>query len=85
MTPEVPTMANRFQRLIVRLAPRSWAEAMEASTRQWVLRCQCGHELSLWDAGGIRWGGGGKSATYGRCPGCGQRGWLAVVRRGEGG
>ncbi|MEA2511593.1 MAG: hypothetical protein QOF01_4024 [Thermomicrobiales bacterium] len=73
---------SRFQRLIGRLVPRSWATAMEAESRDWLVRCPaCGFERSIWDLGGIRWKGRGTSWTWLRCPACGKRGWHKVSRR----
>ena len=75
-------MATRFQRFMLRVIPRAWAESLEAGTRQWVLRCPCGHEQDLWEAGGMRGGStGSKSKTYLLCPGCGKKTWQSVERR----
>ena len=62
-----------IQRVFRAVLPRRWAADMEASTRQWVLRCGCGRTISLWDAGGIRWRSAGKpkTITWLRCPDCG--------------
>ena len=79
--------AKRFQRLVLRLVPPTWAAAMEAESRAWMVRCRrCGFERSLWDLGGIRWKSSRrqKTATWGRCAGCGQRGWQAVYLRDTG-
>jgi len=73
---------SRLQRLVTRLVPPSWAAAMEAESREWMVRCQaCGFERSIWELGGIRWKGSEKSWTWGRCPKCGTRGLHAVNRR----
>jgi hypothetical protein len=73
---------NWFQRLILSILPRSWAEAAEAESRRWMLRCaHCGHEQSIWDAGGIRWKGGGKPRTYRRCVNCRKLSWQRVSLR----
>jgi hypothetical protein len=62
-----------LQRFLKKILPAKYAAAMEADTRRWILRCRdCGTEHSLWDAGGIRWGGSGVSATRLPCPGCGK-------------
>lgn len=71
-----------LQRIVVAMLPRSWAEAAEAESRSWMLTCaRCGHEESVWDAGGIRWGASGRSYTYRRCKSCGKTSWQKVVRR----
>ena len=72
---------RRMQQLITRFVPRSWAAAMEAESRAWLVRCRaCGFEQSIWDLGGIRWKSGGATATWGRCPECGKLGWHEVYR-----
>jgi hypothetical protein len=73
---------SRTQRLILRLVPRSWAAAMEADSRAWMVRCDaCGHERSIWELGGIRWKAKGSKVTWGRCPACGERGRHTIYRR----
>lgn len=74
---------SRTQRIILALTPKSWHTDMEAESRRWMVRCPCGHERSIWAIGGIRWKGssGSKTATYGRCPACGQRTWQTLHYR----
>lgn len=70
------------QKLVTFWFPPAWAKAAEAETRTWVLNCgACGHAESLWDAGGVRWGGRGKSATYRRCAKCGKLGWQTLSKK----
>ena len=69
------------QRLILRLVPRSWARAMEADSRRWIVRCPCGHEQSIWDLGGIRWKTTGRPRMFRRCPQCRQRAWQMITYR----
>jgi hypothetical protein len=76
---------SRFQRLITKLVPATWAGAMEAESREWMVRCRaCGFERSLWELGGIRWKrkGSGKTWTWGRCPNCGKLSWHTISRPG---
>ena len=73
-----------LQRIVVWLLPRKWAEAAEAESRAWMMQCvKCGHEQSVWDAGGIRWGARGRSRTYRRCESCRKYSWQKVVRETE--
>jgi hypothetical protein len=83
LTGAIDAMANSWiQRLVVRFLPRSWAEAAEADSRQWMVRCRsCGFERSIWDLGGVRWKGKRRSKTWGRCDECGKRGWHTIYRR----
>jgi len=50
--------------------PRRWAEAMEAESRAWRVRCPCGFSRSVWALGGIRWKAAGKPRRRARCPRC---------------
>jgi len=72
---------SSLQRFFLRIFPRAWGEAMEASSRNWLLHCPCGHERSVWETGGIRWGASGKTALWGRCPGCDKNTWQTLRRR----
>ncbi len=73
---------RRTQRLITGIVPRSAATAMEDESRTWMVRCRsCGFERSLWELGGIRWKGSGKSWTWGRCSHCCKRGVHTISRR----
>jgi hypothetical protein len=71
---------SALQRFIVSIVPEKWARSMEAESRQWMIRCACGHARSVWEMGGIRWKGGGRPSTYLRCPQCGQRSWHRVEK-----
>lgn len=59
------------QKLSRALLPKSWGDSIEAESRRWTLQCPCGHEISVWDAGGIRWKAVGKPYRYWPCPECG--------------
>jgi hypothetical protein len=54
---------------------------MEAESRSWMVRCDCGFERSVWDMGGIRWKARGRSRNYLKCPGCGQYTWHTITRK----
>jgi transposase-like protein len=60
-----------LQKLVLSLVPKKWAASLEAESRSWMIRCPCGHEQSVWDAGGIRWKAAGKPRWLHRCPRCG--------------
>lgn len=72
--------SNSLQRLLTAIFPRRWAEDMEAESRTWMMRCPCGAERSIWDAGGIRWKAAGTKRTLMRCPQCGQITWQTISR-----
>ena len=68
-----------IQRLIVSLAPRRWAEAMETESRAWKARCEsCGCERSIWELGGIRWKAAGEPRRRLPCPECRQPRWHKI-------
>ena len=70
------------QRLFMRFVPKSWAESMEAESRQWMMKCpNCGFEQSIWDMGGIRWKAYGNSRNLIKCPNCGQRSWHTLYKK----
>jgi len=46
-----------IQRAMCAILPKRPREAMEAESRQWIIRClTCGAKQSVWEAGGVRWG-----------------------------
>lgn len=73
---------SRIQRLFRRLLPRPRFEAMAADSHRWKVRClTCGHERSIWELGGIRWGASssGKRVLV-RCPRCGRLRCASVTK-----
>ncbi len=70
-----------FRHFIVRFFPR-FAERCEAESREWLIQCpNCGHEVSVWDAGGIRYKARGTVYRYGKCSRCNERHMLKVYHR----
>jgi hypothetical protein len=63
-----------IQKFFTFIFPRAWAEEMRAESEQWMLRCDCGFERSVWEIGGIRWKASGNPRTWSwlRCPRCGK-------------
>lgn len=74
---------SRLQRFLKVILPTRWAEEMEADSRSWLAICGCGHAVSIWDLGGVRWKGGGKSSTLLKCPVCSKVTVHNVRRRQE--
>jgi hypothetical protein len=66
---------NAFQRLLCSILPASRAQAIEAESRAWRMHCPCGHSVSVWEAGGIRYKAAGNPRKLRRCPECGTRTW----------
>jgi hypothetical protein len=46
---------RRLRRAFLKIMPQRWATAMEAESRRWMMQCPCGFEISIWDAGGLRY------------------------------
>lgn len=67
-------------RTLVEWLPSGLKSSIEAESRQWKLRCGCGAERSVWDAGGIRWKARGNSRTLLHCPTCGKITWQDTYR-----
>jgi ribosomal protein L37E len=71
-----------IRRFILWLFGRRLAAEIETESRQWIMRCrQCGEEISVWDAGGIRWKAKGSPTRRMRCRSCGQATWHTVTFR----
>ena len=74
-----------FQKLLRALLPKDSVDGMERESRAWMMRCpSCGHEISVWDAGGIRFGASGKPRRLMRCSQCGKRTWHDTYKKTEG-
>lgn len=74
-----------IRRLIVRFFPDLGAR-MERESRQWMVQCTgCGHEISVWEAGGIRYRAKGTVRRLGRCSQCGKTSMLRVYRPDQAG
>jgi hypothetical protein len=63
-------MACLAQR-VVKLLPPAWQSSIEKESRDWVMRCPCGHETSVWEQGGVRFKAAGNPLRSGRCGKCG--------------
>ena len=69
-------------RRLIRLISPAWLAKIEAESRDWMLRCPtCNGEVSVWDAGGLRYKAAGRARRYGRCPACRQKGMLELYKR----
>ena len=70
-----------LRRLIKALFP-GLMDRIEAESRTWMMRCpNCGFEISIWEAGGMRYKGLGTVYRLGRCHGCDKVSMLRVYRR----
>ena len=74
------TVMTFVQRFFSAVLPHSWATAMQAESRSWMVRCTCGYERSVWELGGIRWKAKGSPRRLMRCPQCGENSWHTVYR-----
>lgn len=69
-----------IQRLFLAILPQSWSTAMVRESQSWMVRCPCGHAMSVWDRGGIRWLAAGNPRRLCQCPACGEMTWHQVVK-----
>ena len=60
--------------------PGSWGKSIERESRTWMMRCSCGFERSVSEAGGIRWKAAGRKRSYLSCPKCRQWHWHAIEK-----
>ena len=68
--------------VILKLAPKGMRSAMEAESREWVMRCpNCGAERSIWELGGIRYKARGQPRRRTTCWECGKKGWFKTYRK----
>jgi predicted RNA-binding Zn-ribbon protein involved in translation (DUF1610 family) len=73
---------SRAQKILLAILPSAWAADAERESKQWVMQCpNCGFQLSLWDAGGIRWKALGNPRRRMTCPQCGQTEWFTLFKR----
>ena len=67
--------------LIARFLPDT-SRQIEAESRSWMVRCpSCGHEISVWEAGGMRYKARGTPRKLGRCTQCDFFGMLEVYKK----
>lgn len=64
-----------LQKFLTSVLPKSWADNMRRESEQWKMCCPCGNQRSVWEAGGIRWGGSGNPKRLLKCPACQQMTW----------
>lgn len=72
---------TRVQRFFKRILPKQMAAEMEAESREWMLRCECGTEQSIWELGGIRWKASGNPKKLMKCAKCGKATWHTLTRQ----
>jgi hypothetical protein len=71
-----------IQRLVTGFVSRASADAMRASSLDWMIRCSgCGFERSVWESGGIRYKASGRPRGYRRCARCRRREIHEVYRK----
>ncbi len=69
-----------IQKLVKTLLPQRWVASIEADSREWKVRCHCGHADSLWELGGMRGKSAGETHWLRKCPKCGKRSMNFVTR-----
>ena len=69
-----------MRRLMTLVLSKRAYTAMEAESREWMMVCPCGHRISVWDAGGIRYKAAGEPRHRRRCSSCGEATWHKVTK-----
>ena len=69
------------QTLLTSVLPADMARRMEEESRAWVMRCPEGHEVSVWDAGGVRYKARGRPTRLHRCKQCGKLRMMKLYKR----
>jgi hypothetical protein len=73
-----------IQKLFTSILPKSLAQDMEAASRKWMLTCSsCGHKVSVWELGGIRWKACENPTKLKRCSACGKFSWMTGKKEGS--
>ena len=73
---------STIQRFFLSIVPASLGKAMEKESRLWTMRCQaCGDEISIWDAGGIRYLAAGRPWRWRKCGRCARRTWHETYKK----
>lgn len=70
-----------FRKVVLKLVRPGTARAMEEESRRWMMRCPCGAEISVWDAGGLRYKAAGSPKQRRTCATCGERTWHTLTKR----
>ena len=66
--------------LVIKYFPKL-AARFEEESRKWMIHCpKCEQEVSVWDAGGIRYKASGTVHRWGKCPNCGEKSMLRIYR-----
>ena len=64
------------------LTTKSFFARVEAESRTWFLRCPRGWEISVWDAGGLRYKATRtRKKSLGRRPRCNRMRWFFLCRK----
>lgn len=72
----------RLRSFIMRFMSADMKAAAETESRSWIGACgHCGAETSIWDIGGIRYGGGGAPSTRIKCASCGRFSFTTFRKR----
>ena len=70
------------QKITMALLPKEWAEKVKLESQGWMLQCpSCQREISVWEAGGVRYKATNKVKRLGWCSRCGKNMWLRLYRK----
>ncbi len=69
-----------IQKAMKTILPKRWADDMEADSKSWIAHCPCGHSISIWDLGGIRWKAKGNPRAWIKCRKCGKASFHKLIK-----
>lgn len=71
------------QKIIRFFSSAKFFEKAKADSKRWYFNCECGHEFTIWDIGGVKYKGTGNKKMYVKCPKCKKAAFRQVQRREE--
>jgi hypothetical protein len=75
---------NMIRKILKFLLPDTIFQKMKEESKIWTIGCDCGYNISVWDAGGIRYKAirlSGTKRIWGRCPNCKKWKFFSVIRK----
>lgn len=75
---------SKKQKIFKFILPDKLFKEMEEESKKWIITCDCGFNVSVWDVGGIRYKAvrlNGPKKIWGRCPNCKKSKYFSVIKK----